>query len=535
RTGLSGQKVVLNGGAFVLPIIHEVIPVNMNTLRLEVRRDRESALITKNRMRVDVMAEFYVRVRAEHEAIANAAQTLGRRTMQPEQLKELLEGKFVDALRSVAAETTMEELHEKRGEYVKQVSEAVGGYLEKNGLELEGVSLTGMDQTDMEYFNPSNAFDAEGLTRLTEEIERRKKLRNDIEQDTLIQIRQKNLESEKLALDIDRESEYARLDQERSIEAQRASQRAAVSRERAEQQRHSEEAEIAARQATEKARIASERALDEERISREQATQQLEVSRRQALEIAEQARAIAVAEKSREQSEAQVAAEQARSKVVEAEEEVFSTRERVTAERRKQIKLIEAAEEAEAQGIRARMAAEAEKAAAGDRAEAARLQAEGEADSEKTRAVAARLRQEVDAEGRRKMNEALNVLTPESRTSEMRLRLIDRLDGIIRESAKPMERIEGIKILHVDGLGGMNGHHPGGNGAAGGGGNGNVADDMVNAALRFRAQGPLVDELLKELGLNGGADLNKLAGVFGEAQQSKGRGTGSGQRKPKSS
>ena len=55
RTGLGGQKVVMNGGAFVLPIVHEVIPVNMNTLRLEVSRGRDKALITRDRMRVDVL------------------------------------------------------------------------------------------------------------------------------------------------------------------------------------------------------------------------------------------------------------------------------------------------------------------------------------------------------------------------------------------------------------------------------------------------------------------------------------------------
>src|SRR6185369_15913456 len=124
RTGLGGQKVVMNGGAFVLPIIHEVIPVNMNTLRLEVQRGRERALITKNRMRVDVVAEFYLRVQSTPDAIANAAQTLGQRTMHPEALSELMEGKFVDALRSVAAEMSMEEMHEKRGEYVKRVKQA---------------------------------------------------------------------------------------------------------------------------------------------------------------------------------------------------------------------------------------------------------------------------------------------------------------------------------------------------------------------------------------------------------------------------
>ncbi|HKF60187.1 MAG TPA: SPFH domain-containing protein, partial [Dongiaceae bacterium] len=203
RTGLGGQKVVMNGGAFVLPIIHEVIPVNMNTLRLEVQRGRERALITKNRMRVDVVAEFYLRVQSTAEAIANAAQTLGQRTMQPEALAELIEGKFVDALRAVAAEMTMEEMHEKRGEYVKRVKGAVREDLLQNGLELETVSLTGLDQTNMEFFNPSNAFDAEGLTQLTEQIERRKKIRNDIEQDTMIQIRNKNLEAEKQSLEID--------------------------------------------------------------------------------------------------------------------------------------------------------------------------------------------------------------------------------------------------------------------------------------------------------------------------------------------
>src|SRR6185437_3902851 len=79
RTGLAGQKVVMNGGAFVLPIVHEVIPVNMNTLRLEVSRGRDKALITRDRMRVDVLAEFYVRVQASDDAIAAAAQTLGQR------------------------------------------------------------------------------------------------------------------------------------------------------------------------------------------------------------------------------------------------------------------------------------------------------------------------------------------------------------------------------------------------------------------------------------------------------------------------
>lgn len=151
RTGFGGEKVILNGGAIVLPVLHEVIPVNMNTLRLEVARKDDQSLITKDRMRVDVTAEFYVRVKPTAESIAAAAQTLGRKTMTPSELKQLVEGKFVDSLRSVAAEMAMEELHEKRADFVQKVQSAVSEDLLKNGLELETVSLTGLDQTDVKY------------------------------------------------------------------------------------------------------------------------------------------------------------------------------------------------------------------------------------------------------------------------------------------------------------------------------------------------------------------------------------------------
>ena len=73
RTGFRGEKVIMNGGAMVLPILQEIIPVNMNTLRLEVKRAADQALITRDRMRVDVMAEFYVRVKPSAESIATAA------------------------------------------------------------------------------------------------------------------------------------------------------------------------------------------------------------------------------------------------------------------------------------------------------------------------------------------------------------------------------------------------------------------------------------------------------------------------------
>src|SRR5262249_61321455 len=94
RTGLFGEKVVINSGAFVLPFIHDVTPVNMNVLRMQVVRNRDDALITKDRMRVDIESEFYVRVPPTPEAVTIAAATLGRRTMNVADLDALLSGKF---------------------------------------------------------------------------------------------------------------------------------------------------------------------------------------------------------------------------------------------------------------------------------------------------------------------------------------------------------------------------------------------------------------------------------------------------------
>ena len=225
RTGFLGEKVVIDGGAFVWPIVHDITPVNLNSLQLAVTRANDRALITRDRMRVDVDAEFYVRVKQTREAVSLAAASLGRRTLEPERLTSLLDGKFVSALRTVAAQMTLEEMHESRDDYVRRVREAAQVGLDSNGLELEAVAVTDIDQTDLDYFNPSNRFDAEGLTRLIEDIETRRKLRNDVEQDAMIAIRTRNLEAERQSLDIERESEWARLEQEREIEIRRAQQR----------------------------------------------------------------------------------------------------------------------------------------------------------------------------------------------------------------------------------------------------------------------------------------------------------------------
>jgi len=489
RTGVGGERVVMNGGALVLPVFHETMPVNMNTLVLAVVRRDSEALITLDRLRIDVKAEFYVRVKPDAEAIAMAAQTLGMRTMQPEALKDLVEGKFVDALRSVAAGMTMNELHEQRADFVQKVQQVSSNDLAMNGLELESVSLTGLDQTSIEHFNANNAFDAEGLTKLTEQIEARKKLRNDIEQDTRVQMETKNLEADQRSFQIKRDQEYARLEQEREVEIRRAAQMAEIASQQAERQREADAARIEAKKLVDAQQIEADRLVEEARIDQVRA-----------LEIARQEQQIAVQNKSRQESQAKAEADAARAKAVEAEERVVTSRESEVAERQKKIELIEAAKIAERDAIKIKVEAEAEKDAATNRAAAIKFEAQGEADAEKLRAEAARVRFEVEAAGQRAINEAANILSSDQISLQTKLALLKVLPEVIRESAKPMEAIDSIKIVQVDGLtqkAGASG------GPVAGGGTGNLANDAVAAALAYRAQAPVLDGLMKELGLDG--------------------------------
>ncbi|ESX83002.1 membrane protein [Mesorhizobium sp. LSHC420B00] len=662
RTGFMGEKVVVNGGAFVIPVLHEITPVNMNVLRIEVRREDAFALITKNRMRVDLVAEFFVRVGAGRELVAAAAQTLGRRTLQPDSLRELLEGKFAGAMRTVAAQMTLEEMHELRGDYAARVRQLASESLAANGLELESVAIVDLDQTSLEYFDPSNAFDAEGLTQLTESIETRRRMRNEIEQRTLVDIRNQNLDTQRKVLEIDRDTEYARLEQEREVEIRRASQRSELARERAIRDQEAEQAQLSAREAVEKSRLNQERNITEERIKSEEDTQrreiarrraldetemkmreltereqialelalekarieregtqsELEIERRKALEIAELERQIALAEKAlevtraeaekrraeivenqatetarigqeraidevriarerhlealqiakrqafeeaeisageeverarittergieearlikdrdirqlgverdqkieiaeiqkaidiakktQERSSAIAASEAVRAKAIQAEEQAFTAREREIAERRKLTDLIGAAREAEREALRITAAADAEMKAAKSLAEAQKIAAVAAAEAEKIHALAAAQRYEVDAAGHRQLNEADNLLSNEARAGRLRGKLLDHMEGIIRESVKPMEKIDGIKILHVDGING------------GQGGNRNVTDEVIDSALRYRVQAPMIDNLMKEIGIEGGS-LGRMTDVLRDAK-----------------
>lgn len=492
RTGMGGEKVVKDGGAVVLPVVHETIPVNMNTLRIEVEKTQKDALITKDRMRVDVKADFYLRVAPHSEGISMAAQTLGTRTMRVEELKKLMESKFVDVLRAVAAEMSMIEMHEQRSEFVQKVQQSVMNDLEKNGLELESVSLTGFDQTELKFFNENNAFDAEGRARLTKIIENKRKETNDIEQENRILIEQRNLQAEKQSLTIKKEQQEAQLIQEQALEFKRVDQQAAIVKQRELCEREEREAEIAKQQAVESAEIEKSKQIEFQEIEKRKTLEQARIQQQRDIEVAEQDRRIAIAEKSEEESAARAKAADAEKNKVEKEEAVITVKQVAEANRSKEIDVIDARKIAERQAVGITVQAEADKRAAEDKASAVLIEAKAAADAKKLQAEADEKVFAVEAEGKRVLYEAENSLRDEQVALQRSLAILKVLPEIVANSVKPLENIDGIKILQGYGMGA---------GAAATSSGAGLAEQISTAALNYRANAPLVDAMVRELGL----------------------------------
>ena len=603
RTGMGGEQVVISGGAFVLPIVHNITSVGMKTLSIEVQRNGNKSFITMNRMRAEVTAEFYVRVAPNKEAVSIAAQTLGNRTLEPDSLKELVQGRFVDGLGVVAAKMSLDEIQENRSEYIKKVAAHVEEAIKHTGLELETVSLTSLNQAPVNVFDPSNTFDAEGLTQITEFTQSRKKKRNDIEKDTEVSIRNKNLQSIKQTLEIEKEEEFSKYQQKREIEQQRAientetiktksekekeselaeissqkdieiarigkkdfvemeksiqetkliqeiekrrkeqnefrkqtdieikqrdvdteksilelerdvefsrlekqrsvdiklaEEKAQTAKEEARKRYESEEAYIMAEEQIKNAKTAQQKNVDSFKIAAEQETRVLDIEKAKRIEIEEKQKQQEVLEKSKNVLKTKMEEEVARAKAVEAEEKVNSIRD------------IEQAEKAKALGV---------------------IDASKNAEREKLAAMAAKIRYEIEASGKKALNEAENLRSDASRRSALRLKLAEKIEGIIREWVKPMQNIDSIKVVDVNGLPGFSqggsssgdGSGSEGSSASYGGDSkkGSLADNVVNSALRYRAQQPFLDSLLKEIGMSPG-EASNIRNILGDYEDPK--------------
>ena len=273
RTGYLGTKVCLGRGAMVLPVFHEVTWVSLETLKLIVARSRDQAVLTSDKIRIDVVAELYAHVGRSEEDLLAAARSLGERTFDTEKVRNLLEAKIVSALRSYAATKTLSELHENRDAFAKAVQSSVVESFHANGLTLEEVTIVTLEQSAKEFFDKDNVFDAEGLKVITEITSDARRQVHNTEKRTTVSIRQRELDTQLELLEIEKQEAFARAHQDRE-----------VANEQAQQIGNKQMYVLDQRMAVEQKEIDNEQALERMRAERD-VTATEESRRREAAEI----------------------------------------------------------------------------------------------------------------------------------------------------------------------------------------------------------------------------------------------------------
>ena len=352
RTGYLGTKVCLGRGAMVLPVFHEVTWVSLETLKLIVSRSRDQAVLTSDKIRIDVVTELYAHVGRSEEDLLAAARSLGERTFDTEKVRNLLEAKIVSALRSYAATKTLSELHENRDAFAKAVQNSVVESFHANGLTLEEVTIVTLEQSAKEFFDKDNVFDAEGLKVITAITSDARRQVHNTEKRTTVSIRQRELDTQLELLEIEKQEAFARANQDREVANEQAQQignkqiyvldqrmaveqkeidnEQALERMRAErdvnateESRRREAAEIQKTLELEKAR----RDREIELVAKTEEEQLANIQRKLAEERAERDRRIALVDKAKEEELVEIARELARERAQKDKEIALITKE----------------------------------------------------------------------------------------------------------------------------------------------------------------------------------------------------------------
>ncbi len=549
------KKRVVFGGSLINPITNTTQLISLNTLQLPVERTGQAALITKDSLRVDLEAQFYVKIEPHEQDVLKAVASLGNKTLTPAEVNKLLEGKLVGVLRSVAATMDLQELHEKRQQFSDQVQEACRDDLEQNGFKLESVAVTNLDQTPLEELNENNRFDVVAIQTIKEEVEDRQTKTARIEHENQVkreedrlkaqlEIKQREEETETEGLEVEKRLDFAqeeqrkaiatnKAEQEREIEAHKLEQQQAVEEARIkqeeavkateilqkqrldtariEQERQVQETEIAQKQAVEVARVQQEQMIEEAQIQRELTVEKAKIEQQRAVEESGISSRIVLIEKDREEKEAQ--AENAiqvsfkekereaalielldiSAQKAKAEAGVLTAEAIEEAERQSKVALIRAEQEADEERIAKERAADAEAYAVVEAAKAELGAAEVQAQAQRILAEALLVEAKAKAHGEEASIAAKNQADSKVLVSDAILALVESLPEVTNELMKPAERIESIRVLDL------------------GGGNGNGSSGSMNRVLSSIVNAGAAVPLLKEIVGFSGLDTEKIA------------------------
>lgn len=387
RTGVGGTQVSFNG-IMKVPVFHRLELMDISLKTIVIARQGKDGLICQDNMRADIKVTFFVRVNKTKDDVVQVAQSIGcERASDKNELENLFDAKFSEALKTVGKQFDFVNLYNKREEFRQEILNIIGRDL--NGYILDDAAIDYLEQTPLNFLDEKNILDAEGIKKITDLTAQQKVLSNDIERNKEKTIKQQDVEAREAILELEKQLAETEEKKKREIESIRAREEAETEIVREQERQKSEAARIksdeeieVAEQNKERQVLVAQRAkekTDAVELERVKKDHQLEITERERIiELAtiEKDKAVEIEQKNiQEVIRERVAIQKT---VVEEQERIKDTEAFAGAERAKKVAITNAEQEAQQELVKTIKAAEAAKDAAELQAKQQMVEAEAE-------------------------------------------------------------------------------------------------------------------------------------------------------------
>ncbi|MBT4837656.1 MAG: hypothetical protein HON94_09965 [Methylococcales bacterium] len=346
-------------GRMVIPVIHKAEMMDISVKTIEIDRNGRDGLICSDNIRADIKVAFFVRVNKTRDDVMEVAQTIGCvRASDDQTLEELFAAKFSEALKTVGKQMEFEDLYRKRDIFRDNIIALIGKNL--NGYVLEDAAIDYLEQTPINLLDPNNILDAQGIRKITRLTADQNVETNGLKRDEEMKIKKQDVEANEKLLELERQKADAEAKQLREIETVQARELAETEKIASEERLKSEQARI---ETDELLAVREENKLREVEVAaknreRAVAIETEKVERVRQLEVIAREKEVdlqRIAKEKALEEEKKAIADVIRTRIVvdksvaEEEENIKELRIISEADRKKQVRIIEA--EAQAQEI----------------------------------------------------------------------------------------------------------------------------------------------------------------------------------------
>lgn len=157
---LTAKPKVHFSGPVVYPILYKKEFMKIELIAFNVECRGETSLVSKDHLRVDIVALFYLRVNETTDDVLKVAKSIGiARASDQKVVSALFSAKFSDALKTVVKQFELATLLEDHLNVRERIIDVIGEDL--NGYALEDVAIDYIAQTPIKTLNPDNNFDTD--------------------------------------------------------------------------------------------------------------------------------------------------------------------------------------------------------------------------------------------------------------------------------------------------------------------------------------------------------------------------------------